>query len=170
MQLTPEWYTKKMEKLNTKREEFPILSFERASSKDFETFIEIERSVGDSSTYSPTIDKEEALEEIENNVVYFIRENEQIVGSVMYRMKTPDHAYISGIAIHPDFQGRGIGKAAMEKVLEELSAVPTIDLVTHPDNARAIELYTSLGFALGERIENYFDDGEPRVVMTLNKG
>ena len=169
VQSTPEWYTEEMEKPSSRKENFPLLSFERASVKDIETFVEIERSVGNSPTYSPTIDSEEALTEIENNVVYFIRENEQIVGSVMYKMKAPDHAYISGLAIRPDFQGRGIGKAAMKKVLAELSAVPTIDLVTHPNNVRAIALYTSLGFTLGERIENYFDDGEPRVVMTLTK-
>lgn len=87
----------------------------------------------------------------------------------MYQMKSPDHAYISGLVIRPEFQGRGLATEAMEKVLEELKDVTTIDLVTHPDNARAITLYESLGFSISERIENYFDDGEPRVVMTLRK-
>lgn len=158
-----------MEKLIKREESIHPLSFERATAKDFETFLEIERSVGDSRTYSPTTDPKEALEEIEKNTVYFIREGNKIVGSVMYRMKAPDHAYISGLAILPDFQRRGIGKTAMEKVLEELKDVSTIDLVTHPDNARAIALYQSLGFTIGERIENYFDDGQPRIVMTLSR-
>lgn len=159
-----------MEKLLQKEKSLPLLSFERATAEDAEAFLELERTAIDSPTYSPTIDPVEALEEIRDNVVYLIREGNQVIGNVMYKMKAPDHAYISGLIIHPDFQGRGIGKVAMEKVLEELKDVPSIDLVTHPDNARAIALYQSLDFAIGERIENYFDDGQPRIVMTLQRG
>jgi ribosomal protein S18 acetylase RimI-like enzyme len=158
-----------MEKIGSKKEEFPSLTFERATEKDAEMFLDLERSALDSPTYSPTTDPAEALEELEKNVVYFIREGDEIVGSVMYQMKAPDHAYISGLIVRPDYQGRGIGREAMIKVLEELKGVPTIDLVTHPDNARAIQLYESLGFTIGERLENHFDDGEPRVVMTLKR-
>ncbi len=107
--------------------------------------------------------------EIANNVVYLVCDADRIVGSVMYEMKASDHAYLSGLVIKPDAQGRGIGKRAMMKVLEELRDVPLIDLVTHPDNDRAIKLYEALGFTISERIENYFGDGEPRVRMILDK-
>jgi ribosomal-protein-alanine N-acetyltransferase len=50
-------------------------------------------------------------------------------------------------------------------LLEEAKGCARIDLVTHPDNAAAIALYGSLGFALESRKEDYFGDGEPRVVM-----
>lgn len=146
------------------------IQLERATAKDAAVFLEIELSIPPTPTYSPTTDLSEALEEIENNVVYLIREGDAIVGNVMYEMKSPDHAYISGLIIRSEFQGQGFGKAAMEKVLEELENIPTIDLVTHPNNARAVELYQSLGFTIGERIENYFDDGQPRIVMTLKQG
>lgn len=158
-----------MEDLNIRKETIPSFTYERATEKDADAFLELERSAEGSPTYSPTIDPAEALTEIENNVVYFIREDAEIVGSVMYEMKALDHAYISGLIVRPDMQNRGIGKEAMGKVLDELKDVPTIDLVTHPDNTRAIQLYESLGFTRGERMENYFGDGEPRVVMTLNK-
>ncbi len=149
------------------KEKAPNITFERATAEDAAVFLEIEKSIPLTPTYSPTTTLDEAISEIQNNVVYLIREDDKIVGNVMYKMKSPDHAYISGLIIHPDFQGRGLATAAMKQVLEELKDVPTIDLVTHPDNARAIKLYESLGFTIGERIENYFDDGEPRIVMTL---
>lgn len=158
-----------MEGFENKQESVQGVTFERATVADAAEFLELENSIPLTPTYSPTTDLNEAVSEIENNVVYFIREGEQLVGNVMYQMKSPDHAYISGIIIRPEFQGCGLAKAAMEKVLEELTGVHTIDLVTHPDNARAIALYESLGFVIGERIENYFDDGEPRIVMTLRK-
>lgn len=158
-----------MESYESGREKAPTVTFERATAKDAATFLELERSIPLTSTYSPTTDLDEAASEIENNVVYFILEGEKIVGDVMYQMKSPDHAYISGLIIRPEFQGRGLATAAMEKVLGELKDVPTIDLVTHPDNARAIKLYASLGFTIGERIENHFGDGEPRIVMALKR-
>ncbi|MGD0328774.1 MAG: N-acetyltransferase [Minisyncoccia bacterium] len=146
-----------------------LVILERATAKDVDTFINIERSVDGSSIYSAMTNRDETLAEIEKNFVYLIRESGHIVGSVMYEMKTPDHAHISGLAIYPDFQNCGIGKAAMVKILEELKNVPIIDLVTHPNNQYAIKLYKSLGFTLGKRVENYFGDGEPRVVIILNR-
>lgn len=145
------------------------LEFVRATQDDIDDFLELERSVDGLPTYSAMTDRAEALEEIRKNIVYIIRERGRAIGSVMYEMKTPGHAHISGLVVHPDFQGRGIGKIAMDKVLGELAHVPEIDLVTHPDNERAIKLYKSLGFVSGECIENYFGDGEPRIVMTLRK-
>jgi ribosomal-protein-alanine N-acetyltransferase len=101
--------------------------------------------------------------------VYLIKEGDETVGGISYEMKTSDHAYIDGLVIKPQYQGRGLGRAATVKILDELKDVPLIDLVTHPENERAIKLYESLGFVIGERKENYFGDGEPRIVMTLRR-
>ena len=146
-----------------------LITLERATAKDIDEYLDIERSIAKTPIYSPMTDRDEELEEIEKNIVYLIREDDRVVGSVEYVMKSLEHAYISGLAVRSDLQGRGIGKAAMVKVLEELKNVPIIDLATHPDNERAIKLYESLGFTQGERIENYFGDGQPRVIMTLKR-
>jgi ribosomal protein S18 acetylase RimI-like enzyme len=74
-------------------------------------------------------------------------------------------AYLSNIAVDPDFRRRGIARAATVFLLEEAKGCARIDLVTHPDNAAAIALYRSLGFEVESRKENYFGDGQPRVVM-----
>jgi len=145
------------------------ITLERATAKDIEMYLEIERSVDGTPTYSAMTNRDEALTEFEKSVIYFIREGDRTVGSVMYEMKSPDHVHINGLAIYPKFQSRGIGTAAMVKILEELKDIPTVDLVVHPNNGRAIKLYESLGFKQGERIENYFGDGEPRVVMALKQ-
>jgi len=41
-----------------------------------------------------------------------------------------------------------------------------IELVTHPDNP-ALKLYESLGFTVESRKENYWGDGEPRLVLAI---
>lgn len=58
----------------------------------------------------------------------------------------------------------------MQILLEMLKDKKIIYLVTHPENEKAIALYKSLGFVqVGEPIENYFDDGEPRIKMILSR-
>lgn len=57
----------------------------------------------------------------------------------------------------------------MDSILALAKSAPKIDLVTHPENTKAIRLYESLGFKIAERKENYYGDGEPRVVLVKNK-
>lgn len=144
------------------------VEFVRAGADDTEAYIALEKSLGETKTYSTMDTPEEALGSITGSITYFIKEGGTIVGYVSYEMRGPDHAYIDGLLVMPSRQGHGLGRAAMIKVLEELRDVKLIDLVTHPDNAASIKLYQSLGFTIGERIENYFGDGEPRIVMTIH--
>jgi len=54
-------------------------------------------------------------------------------------------------------------------LLEKFKNTERIDLAAHPDNFRAIKLYQSLGFAIESRKENYYGDGEPRLILVKNK-
>lgn len=158
-----------MESREGKIEHAPPIELVRASADDTEAYIALEKSLGDTKTYSTMDTPDEALKSITESITYFIKEGGVVVGSVSYIMKSPDHAYIDGLLVMPSHQGRGLGRIAMLKVLEELKDVKLIDLVTHPDNEPAIKLYESLGFTIGERTENYFGDGEPRIAMTLSR-
>lgn len=54
-----------------------------------------------------------------------------------------------GIMVHKDYQGRGIGRALMEKLLDTADnwlMLKRVELEVYPDNERAIKLYESLGF------------------------
>jgi ribosomal protein S18 acetylase RimI-like enzyme len=53
----------------------------------------------------------------------------------------------------------------MLELLKELKIFKRLDLVVHPDNIGAIKLYNSLGFETESLKENYFGDGEPRLIM-----
>jgi len=82
------------------------------------------------------------------------------------------HAYKPGIqsfahvlseltlAIHPDFQGKKVGRTLFTIFLEEVGRNRTdigkVELVTGENNARAINLYESMGFKIEGRMEMRF--------------
>jgi ribosomal protein S18 acetylase RimI-like enzyme len=61
------------------------------------------------------------------------------------------------IAVHPDFQGKKIGRTLFTIFLEEVALnrpdIGKVELVTRESNARAIQLYQSLGFLIEGRLE-----------------
>jgi len=141
------------------------ITFKRATADDIDEFLRIEKSTIGLKIYSRISDKEEALEEIKNNEVYFIIKNNKIIGSCEYQIKGVDEAYISGLVILPEFQDQGIARQAIEFRLNKLKNIKRIWLVTHPHNSKVIRMYLSYGFIIESWKDNYFGDGEPRIVL-----
>ena len=146
-----------------------VIELKQAGITDIPVLLEIERSVAGAKTYSAYLTEDEWEEEMQKSKVYLIEKGIKIVGNTSYEIKDADHAYLSGLAIMPEFQGHGIGREVIARLLDELKDIKRIDLVTHPDNERAIKLYESFGFVVESRKENYFGDGEPRLVLALVK-
>ena len=69
------------------------------------------------------------------------------VGTLRLR-RDGDNASVYGFVIDPAWQGRGIGRAALRHVCEQLRAegAQRIGLEVDVENDRALTLYTSLGF------------------------
>lgn len=142
------------------------ITLKRATVEDIDKILEVEKGLVGTKIYSGLTGAEDTLKELDENIYYLIERNGKVVGDISYQMKDENHAYISGLAVAKEFQGQGIAKQAMQMVLEKLKDVEFLSLVTHPENVKAIRLYESLGFKqIGEPMENYFDDGEPRVKM-----
>jgi ribosomal-protein-alanine N-acetyltransferase len=141
------------------------LSFRKVTQEDIDAYLELERTAIGNKTYSGILDKDEALKEFSENEVYLMYKAGKLVGSTEFEMKSPDHAYLSGLVVHPDFQDQGIAREAILFRLEKLKGVKRIDVITHPENSKIIHLYESLGFKIEKRMENYFGDGEPRIML-----
>lgn len=85
----------------------------------------------------------------------------QLVGEVhAYRpgLKVFNHVLSDlTIAVHPDFQGKKIGRTLFTIFLEEIGQnrpdIGRVELITREGNARAIALYQSLGFRIEGRLE-----------------
>ena len=106
---------------------------------------------------------------LEIGVVYLIQKDGVTVGNISYEKKGEHHVHISGLVVVPKFQHQGIAREALKEALVDLEGVARVDLVTHPDNSGALKLYESLGFIVESRKENFFGDGEPRLILVLKK-
>ena len=62
------------------------------------------------------------------------------------------------ILVHPKYQNRKIGRSLFTKLLEHVTSscphILRVELLVRESNARAIELYASLGFKQEGRLEN----------------
>jgi ribosomal protein S18 acetylase RimI-like enzyme len=141
----------------------------RAGPEHAEAFFLLERLAGDARTYGPVTDLAAALREIDENRLYLFRLEGTIVGSAAYRVRGDGSVHISSVTVHPDYRRRGVARAAMRFLLELNPEAARIDLVTHPENAPALALYSSLGFVIEERLEDYYGDGEPRLMLALQQ-
>jgi ribosomal protein S18 acetylase RimI-like enzyme len=140
-------------------------TFEQATEKDAGAIVALERKIGDLKTYGQPLGLEAALEEIRKNTFYLIKDGDIIVGTAAYRVRPDNSVYISHMAIDPGYRRLGLARAAMSFLLERNKGASRIDLVTHPENEIALRLYRSFGFQVEARKENYFGDGEPRLVL-----
>lgn len=144
-------------------------SLERATKDDIPVLLSMEQKVSGSRLYSAMTEEDDWKEEFKNGTVYLIKSGDRIVGNLSYEIKSPEHIYISGLVVSPEFQGKGIARDVLTRFLSEHSEATRIDLVTHPDNP-ALKLYQSLGFQVESRKENYWGEGEPRLVLALTRG
>lgn len=100
---------------------------------------------------------------------YAAIEGEQVVGFAgAYVPSTIGaQAEIHNIAVHPDYQGRGVGKRLLERLLEYIDRYDAHTfLEVRVDNERAIGLYRQYGFELiGTRKRYYQPSGMDAYVM-----
>ncbi len=148
-----------------------LITLKPATSADLDTLLALNQKVSGLHTYSSVTDPEEQRSELQKNVTYLIEKDGVVVGSISYELKSAGHAYLSDLIIDPEYQGQGLGREALTRVLKELEQMERVDLVTHPENNSALQLYTSLGFQIESRKEDHYGDGEPRLVLVrTNKG
>ena len=119
---------------------------------------------------------------IHNFVAHSVSDGLGVVVEIDHQIVGELHAYPIGpkifehvlsnltIAVHPDFQGQGIGKQLFTYFLNivetEMPHILRVELDTRDGNERAIALYKSIGFVVEGRLRNrdkledgrFFDD------------
>lgn len=138
------------------------LTLQRATENDWQEIEEFEQAAA-SKVFHAISGEKQARDYIKTNEVYFINFENKKVGALAY-CKEDDGYYISELITNKDYQRKGIGLAAMELALKQIGDVKAW-LVTHPENSAAIGLYSKLGFKITAWKEDYFKDGEPRLVL-----
>ena len=92
------------------------------------------------------------------------------VGFLSLRVERPGEGYVSDMALHPDYQRRGLGEAMMRWVLAwfRQEGLESAALTVSTDNGPAIALYRKLGFEPTEKGLDYrrpLDEDEVRQVL-----
>ncbi|MGV8855906.1 MAG: GNAT family N-acetyltransferase [Devosia sp.] len=72
------------------------------------------------------------------------------LAGVIETLQHPDHLWIENLAVHPDWQGRGLGRRllAHAEELARAAACPQVRLLTNAAFASNVALYQTAGFRL----------------------
>lgn len=89
------------------------------------------------------------------------KDDERIIGYIGIE-KILDEEHIINMAVHPDYQGKGIGKRLMQHVLND-EEVFFLEVRTSNDTAKSI--YEHFGFKVINMRKGYYADGEDAYVM-----
>ena len=74
--------------------------------------------------------------------------------------------YVLFLAVHPEFQGEGIGKRLIYDVADDHD---TITCHARTSNESALRFYEHLGFEITRRIDNYYEDGGDAYYLKLGR-
>jgi ribosomal protein S18 acetylase RimI-like enzyme len=111
----------------------------------------------------PSRNVQEQIDYLHGCDVYMLYDEGKPVGFFAFK-KENDKIEVKAIVVTPEKQGKGHGKTMMKHLLE-LTAGNTLYLVTHPKNSSAITYYLKSGFEIYGWKDNYYGDGEPRLLL-----
>lgn len=111
--------------------------------------------VMDKDTFQPIFD-----DLLAKDIIYIYEENNEAIG--MFKLIQLEHrsshvGYLGGLAIHPDFAGKGYGKKMMEAIIERGRQINLlrIELTADVINEKAISLYEKAGFVKEGILKKY---------------
>ena len=106
---------------------------------------------------------------IADGAVSVVEEAGEEIAALIVLLPKPDHLLLDNIAVRPDRQGRGFGRALIEHAEHEARrrGFREIRLYTHEKMTENIALYTRIGFAETGRGH---DSGYDRVFMAKALG
>lgn len=134
----------------------------QAIGEDLDNICKIGETVA-SKTFHPS-DKESIKRIIDNGTFFYITSDDVKVGIISYE-KRPEYYYIGDVVVLPEYQRKGIGLQAFQALIDLVGSDKKMELITHPQNSKAIGLYLKMGFKIMGWKDDYYNDGEPRITM-----
>ena len=90
----------------------------------------------------------------------FVAEDHQrkVIGTIAWYLKSPEEGYIRGMAVLPEWQGKGVAQKLMANVEEDIRSrgCSRAALDTTDPLKRAIRFYEKLGYRRTGNIEDFF--------------
>lgn len=135
-----------------------IVKAKDSHSRILADFFEIISSSGEALFFHPHDFSEQTAREICNyagrDLYYLAIFDRTVIGYGMLRGWDEGYDIPSlGIAVHPDYRGRKVGLSLMNflHTAAVLRNAPAIRLKVYQDNAKAVRLYTQLGYSFEEQ-------------------
>lgn len=101
--------------------------------------------------------------------VFLAQIEQEIVGScqLLRVLDEPRFFYVVGFYMRAQWQGRGLGRRMLETVAGECRRLGAEGMVltVAPENTRAMNLYTSAGFAVESFVPHFYGEGEDRYLL-----
>ena len=127
------------------------MKIRKASLQDVIRILEIQKvaykaeaEIYNDFSIPPLHENEKAIQEDLQVSRILVAEKGEVVGSVRGK-DTGETIVISRLSVHPDWQGKGIGKALMSGIMEAFPC-KSFELFTGHKSERNIRLYEALGF------------------------
>lgn len=112
----------------------------------------------------PARDPKDLINYLKNSQIYLVNQDNKPVASFSYKSKMDGVIDLKQMMVLPKCQNQGIGKFMMEELLKLVEG-KEIKTVTHPKNSGAVILYLKYGFMITGWKDNYYGDGEPRLLL-----
>ncbi len=141
----------------------PKITLKRCKNDDWQIVEKMEK-VAKSRLFSPFEGEKKIKEYIRKSEVYMILKGDDPIGTVSYEVKKDGHILFNGLVVLPKYRKRGIGSTAIQKALKR-AGNRKAELIVHPENTVALIIYLKLGFKIKSWKDNYFGDGESRLIL-----
>lgn len=133
------------------------------STKEASTLFALDNKAFHRDFDLPSRTVQEQIDYLNGSDVYILYDDEEPVGFFAYKNEN-NGMEVKAIVVTPEKQGKGHGKAMMQHLLK-LTTGNTLYLVTHPKNTSATTYYLKSGFEIYGWKDNYYGDGEPRLLL-----
>jgi len=143
------------------------LKLKRASlQKNADILFEIDIKSFNRPFDCPAESAEQVKNYLKNCIVYLCYDGNKPVASFSYELREDDSVELMQMMVLPEYQKKGVGKFMTENFLR-LAKGKKIHTVTHPQNTSAIILYLKHGFNIYGWKDDYYGDGQPRVLLRI---
>ena len=112
------------------------------------------------TTGEPLFQDRIAMLPLAKNGALLLRQNDVIVGSLLWMKTNNSTARILGFGVHPELQGNGYGTECWHMLTAELlkQKIMHVTLEVRESNTNAINFYRSKGLIPKGWIENYYQE------------
>ena len=114
----------------------------------------------------PSSSVNEQVTYLKDSLTFIYYDGDKPIGFFAYEPQENNQIELKTMAVIPSYQNKGVGKKMADDFLRRVKG-KRVHTVTHPKNTAAIILYLKHGFQIYGWKNNYYGDGEPRLLLKL---